>query len=159
MLNDYYSSITDSYQKGRILYPLSNLSVGKHKIWVKVWDVQNNSSEKEIYFTVEDGFKVVSVKNYPNPVSSYTDFEITHTLPGDVFNARIEIFNLQGQKIDTIAETISSSGTNTITMRWDVSQSDCPVYRDQLLVYVVSLESQNNQNAVGNGKMLFKTKN
>ena len=159
VLNDYYSSVTDSFQRGRILYPLSNLSVGKHKIWVKVWDVQNNSSEKEICFTVEDGFKVVSVKNYPNPVSSYTDFEITHTLPGDVFNARIEIFNLQGQKIDTIAETISSSGTNTITMRWDVSQSDCPVYRDQLLVYVVSLESQNNQNAVGNGKMLFKTKN
>ncbi len=159
VLNDYYSSITDSYQRGKIIYPLSNLSVGKHKIWVKVWDVQNNSSEKEIYFTVEEGFKIVSVKNYPNPVSSYTDFEITHTLPGDVFNAKIEIYNLQGQKIDNLSETISSSGTNTITMRWDVSQGSCPIYRDQILVYRVNIESQNNMNADGAGKILFKTKN
>lgn len=45
VLNDYYESDPDSYQSGRVLYPLSKLSSGRHTLKFKVWDIYNNSSD------------------------------------------------------------------------------------------------------------------
>jgi hypothetical protein len=159
VLNDFYTSVADSYQRGKIIYPISGLEPGIHKIWIRVWDVQNFSSEKEIYFTVEDKFKVTSVSNFPNPVTSITDFEIQHNLPGDVFNVTIDIYNINGQKLHTLAETVSSAKTTTIKVRWNVFQSDYPVYPGQWLVYRVTLKNQNGLTASGAGKLLISIKN
>jgi hypothetical protein len=159
VLNNFYSSESNSYQNGKIIYPLNNLEPGEHKIWVKVWDVQNNSSEKEIYFVVEDGFKVTNVQNIPNPVKTITDFEITHNLPGEVFDVTIDIYNLNGQRINQIKESVSSKGTTKIEVRWNIFQSDYPVFNNQLLVYRVTLSNKNGLNASGTGKILINMKN
>jgi hypothetical protein len=159
LLNNFYSSVANSYQNGKIIYPLTDLEPGEHKIWVRVWDVQNNSSEKEIYFVVEDGFKVTSVNNIPNPVSVYTDFEISHNLPGDVFDVTIDIYNLSGQRINTLTETVSSSKTTTIKVRWNVFQTNQPVYPNQWLVFRTTLKNQSGLTAFGAGKILISSKN
>jgi hypothetical protein len=159
VLNNFYSSESNSYQKGKIIYPLSDLEPGEHKIWVKVWDVQNNSSEKVIYFTVEDGFRVTDVHNIPNPVSAFTDFEITHNLPGEVFKVKIEIYNLNGQRINQINESVSSQGTTKIKVRWNIFQSDYPVINNQWLVYRITLTNKDNFNATGAGKILINMQN
>lgn len=159
VLNDYYSSIADSYQKGKISYLLSDLEPGTHKIWIRVWDVQNNSSEKEIYFIVKDGFKITSVTNFPNPVTTITDFLINHNLPGDVFDVTIDIFNIIGQKINTITETVNSLKTATIDVQWNTYQTDYPVVPGQWLVYQVALKNESGLTASGAGKLLISTKN
>jgi hypothetical protein len=161
VLNDFYSSEPNSYQNGKIIFPLTNLEPGVHKIWVKVWDVQNNSSEKEIFFIVEDKFRVTNVQNFPNPVSVFTDFEITHNLPGDVFNVVIDIYNLNGQLINQIREeTINSKDTTKIKVRWNIFQSDYPVYSNQWLVYRVTLSNiGGGLNATGAGKILINLQN
>jgi hypothetical protein len=155
VLNNFYSSEPNSYQNGKIIYPLTNLEPGEHKIWVKVWDVQNNSSEKEIYFIVGDGFRVTNVQNVPNPVRAFTDFEITHNLPGEVFDVSIDIYNLNGQIINKINESVSSSKTTKIKVRWNIFQSDYPVYNKQWLVYRVTLSNKDGLNASGAGKILI----
>lgn len=159
VLNNYYSSEPNSYQRGKIIYPLDNLEPGKHKIWVKVWDVQNNSFEKEIYFIVEDGFKVTNVQNIPNPVRAYTDFEIEHNLPGEVFDVTIDIYNLNGKRINQIVESVNSVKTTKIKVRWDIYQSDFPVLPNQMLVYRVTLANKDGLNANGVGRILINTQN
>ncbi|MGV2482046.1 UNVERIFIED_CONTAM: hypothetical protein IGO34_35200, partial [Salmonella enterica subsp. enterica serovar Weltevreden] len=52
VLNDYYSADLNTYQKGRIRYPFNQLSEGEHRLSVKVWDVQNNSSTSYTDFVV-----------------------------------------------------------------------------------------------------------
>jgi hypothetical protein len=159
VLNNYYSSEPNSYQHGKIIYPLNNLSPGIHKIWVKIWDVQNNSSEKEIYFIVGDGFRVTNAQNIPNPVRSFTDFEITHNLPGEVFDVSIDIYNLNGKKINQIKESVSSTKTTKIKVRWNIFQSEYPVFSNQILVYRVTLTNQEGLNAYGVGKILINMQN
>jgi len=155
ILNNFYSSESNSYQNGKITYPLSNLEPGEHKIWVKIWDVQNNSSEKEIYFVVEDGFRVTNVQNFPNPVRSITDFEITHNLPGEVFDVTIDIYNLNGQKINQLTESVSSIKSTTIKVRWNIFQSSSAVFNNQMLVYRVTLSNDEGLNASGVGKIMI----
>lgn len=159
ILNNYFSNISDSYQKGRIIYPIEGLEPGEHKIWVKIWDVQNNSAEKETYFIVDNGFKITSVCNMPNPVSSYTDFVIDHNLPGDIFNIGIDIYTLSGQKIANISEmSVPSSRTTTLKVRWNLFEEALPVNRHQWLVYQVKLKSQSGLTAHGAGKMVVVNK-
>ena len=52
ILNDFYESNVDNYQRGKIKYPLSNLEEGIHTLRVKVWDVFNNSSQAYTEFLV-----------------------------------------------------------------------------------------------------------
>ncbi len=159
VLNDYYSSETNSFQKGKIIFPLNDLEPGQHKISVKVWDIQNNSSEKEIDFIVEDGFKITGIKNSPNPITYYTDFQISHNLPGEIFDASIQIYNLRGQKINEITERLNSSGKTDLTIRWDIYHTDYPIYTDQILIYRVELKNEENVSASKSGKILLNFKN
>jgi len=54
VLNDYYKTEVDDYQKGTVNYPLRDLEPGLHTLTLKVWDVYNNSSIAEIQFIVHD---------------------------------------------------------------------------------------------------------
>lgn len=156
ILNDYYKATLDSYQQGKISYPLSNLEPGEHKISIKVWDVQNNSTVKELSFIVEEGFQITSVTNYPNPVSFNTTFDITHNLPGDVFSTKLEIFNLSGFKVWEIDETTGSYGSVNASIRWDVTDTNYPINHEKILVYRVTMINKEGLRATGAGKLLLK---
>lgn len=155
-LNNYYSSQLNSYQHGQVLYPLNNLSVGEHTLSVKVWDVQNNSTYKEIHFIVEEGFEITSVLNYPNPVEFDTRFEIAHNLPGDVFDVTIELFNLRGKKIYQIDESTGSYDDLKAVIRWDISETNIPINLEKILIYRVTLENLQGLKAYGAGKLVLK---
>jgi hypothetical protein len=156
ILNDYYQSELDTYQEGTILYPLNNLDPGEHKITVKVWDVQNNSTSTDIYFTVADDFTITSIRNAPNPVNFYTDFIIEHNLPGQSFDVLVEIFTLNGQKIHESTQTASSSGTIENTIGWDITDSSHTVPDRSILIYRLTLANQEGLKATGTGKMITK---
>jgi hypothetical protein len=156
ILNDFYVSKTNSYQEGTIVYPVNNLSPGQHKIKVKVWDVQNNSSEEEIYFVVEEGFEIFQVVNYPNPVTTYTNFSIKHNLPGELFDVTVELFALDGKKVHEFEQSAGSSGGVVSRLRWDLAQANIPITRNKLLVYRIVMKSKQGQTATGTGKLFLK---
>ncbi|MBN2806346.1 MAG: type IX secretion system sortase PorU [Prolixibacteraceae bacterium] len=152
ILNDFYRSELNSYQNGTITYPLNNLSPGEHTLSIKVWDVQNNSANSEISFIVEEGFEITAVSNYPNPVTFNTTFVIQHNLPGDIFDTKVEIFNLRGVKIYEINETTGSYGSVETNVRWDITDTFFPIGNEKLLVYRVTMKNLEGLQATGAGK-------
>ena len=68
VLNDYYTSELDDYQRGVVRYPFDQLSPGKHKIELKAWDTYNNSNSEIIEFVVvnEADIALDHILNYPN---------------------------------------------------------------------------------------------
>jgi len=92
VLNDYFQTSMDKHTEGSVVFPLSNLSEGKHTLTIKVWDVMNNSSEKEITFVVKDDFRIESVECYPNPMTEQARFIFTHNQPEETFAVPLEIF-------------------------------------------------------------------
>jgi hypothetical protein len=159
VLNDYYASASDSYQKGTITFPLNNLTPGQHTLLVKAWDVQNNSAVKEITFFVEDGFKVISLSNYPNPVKFYTNFVVEHNLPGNYYDAKVEIFNLMGYKVHEFTEPISSIESTESSIRWEVSSLRRTNNERQILIYRVTLTNQDGVQASRTGKLILSENN
>lgn len=154
ILNDYYLSDKDSYTSGSVIYPLRGLEPGEHTITLKAWDVLNNSSEQEITFTITDKLEIENVICYPNPVSSYTNFQFTHNRTDESFDTRIEIYSYTGSLIDIINERINSNGKESMPVLWEVSKSQVLV-RSGVYLYRIIIDADDGSSASKTGKMVI----
>jgi hypothetical protein len=121
ILNDYYETAPNTYQRGFVNFPVAGLANGRHTIRVKAWDVNNNSGDGTVDFMVVDG-QVVDIQNlmnYPNPFANSTRFVFEHNHPDEEMNVEIGIFNTAGALVRTIQENIIPSGSRTNELSWD----------------------------------------
>ncbi|MBI5219785.1 MAG: type IX secretion system sortase PorU [Bacteroidia bacterium] len=121
ILNDYYESDLDSYQNGKIAYDFSSLSIGQHNLKLKVWDVNNNSSETYTEFIVANSSELVldHIFNYPNPFTTNTNFYFDHNQPNTDLDVMIQIFTVTGKLIKTIEAKVFSSGYHSAPINWN----------------------------------------
>ena len=104
VLNDYYQTEVDDYQKGVVSFPFRDLEPGLHTLTLKAWDVYNNSSTSEIQFVVFDKDQelvINNVLNYPNPFVNYTEFWFNHN-SSEPLDVSIQIFTVSGKLVRTI---------------------------------------------------------
>jgi hypothetical protein len=153
VLNDYYQSNEDDFTSGTVVFPLRDLSAGKHSLRIKAWDVANNSSEKEIEFEVTDNFYISEVRNSPNPVYDYTFFIFRHNQPDASLNAIYEIFDLNGRRVDYFTTVVGSSGLESNRVRWDLNASDSELENG---IYLYRITVKNNDGVItsSTGKMV-----
>ncbi|MFN3940321.1 MAG: T9SS type A sorting domain-containing protein, partial [Chitinophagales bacterium] len=120
-LNDYYEAELDSYQTGKVNYPLRNLPSGRHAVRVTAWDVFNNSGEGYTEFVVAESAELAldHVLNYPNPFTTRTEFWFEHNRPGDVLDVKVEIFSVTGKLIKTIIQQINTESYRVDGIEWD----------------------------------------
>lgn len=121
ILNDFYEAELDTYQKGRIKYQFSNLEPGSHTLKVKIWDVYNNSSEKEIDFIVQEEEELVldHVLNYPNPFTTSTVFMLEHNQVCQTVDVKISVMTITGKVVKTITQTVNAEGFRIDPIAWD----------------------------------------
>ncbi|HEU4471711.1 MAG TPA: type IX secretion system sortase PorU [Flavisolibacter sp.] len=121
ILNNFYESDLDNYQKGMVRFQLPQLAPGPHSLRIKVWDVVNNSSEYLLEFTVinSEELRIDRVLNYPNPFTTSTSFWFEHNQPGTDLPIRVEIFTVSGKLIKTLAQTINTIGNRSNEVHWD----------------------------------------
>ena len=121
VLNDFYEADTDSYQSGKIRYPLKSLEAGQHHLKVKVWDVYNNSSEQYIEFVVntEQDLVLKHVLNYPNPFTTHTQFFFEHNQPDTDLEVLIQVFTVSGKLVKTLERQVTSTGYRSAPIDWD----------------------------------------
>jgi hypothetical protein len=121
VLNDYYEAELNSYQKGKVVYELEKLSEGHHSVKLKVWDINNNSSETSIDFVVESsaGLALSHVLNYPNPFTTQTTFFFEHNKACVDLQVQIQIYTVTGKLIKTINEDVQCEGYLSNKIKWD----------------------------------------
>lgn len=121
VLNDYYVSDLNTYQSGKIRYPLNELSEGNHRLSLKVWDVQNNSSNSDIDFVVskQADLALDHVLNYPNPFTTKTKFFIEHNQCCTSLKVLIQIYTISGKVVKSINQTINNEGFRFDGIEWD----------------------------------------
>lgn len=121
ILNNFYESDLNNYQKGTVRFQLPLLTPGPHTLKIKAWDVMNNSSEYSLSFTVthNENLRLDHVLNYPNPFTTQTAFWFEHNYPGVDLNSRVEIFTVSGKLIKTIIRTINTPGNRSIELDWN----------------------------------------
>jgi hypothetical protein len=130
VLNDFYESQQDNFREGQAIYPLRNLTTGRHTLAVKGWDIANNSGEGYTEFVVaEDGKAALDhVLNYPNPFTTNTYFQFEHNLAGQVLDVQVSIFSVSGKLVKTLIHTTPADGYRVTDIQWDGKDE----YGDQL---------------------------
>ncbi len=125
VLNDYYETELDNYQRGSANYPLRDLEPGLHTLTLKAWDVYNNSSTSEIQFVVHDenqSLVINNVLNYPNPFVNYTEFWFNHN-SSDPLDVSVQIFTVSGKLVRTLngqTNTSECCGKGTSALSRDI---------------------------------------
>ena len=89
VLNDFYEPAVNQTGQGTVTYQLGTLEEGPHKIYIKAWDILNNSSEEVMEFVVTktEGGQISNAYNYPNPFTTRTEFLFDH----DLTNSQVDI--------------------------------------------------------------------
>ena len=121
ILNNYYQADLDTYQSGKAEYQIRDLEPGVHTATFKVWDVNNNSSEKTINFEVkpQEDIAIQQLLNYPNPFTTQTSFYFEHNQVCSQMEAKVEIFTVSGKLVKTIFETVNTTGYRSDGISWD----------------------------------------
>jgi hypothetical protein len=121
VLNNYYQSLPDTYQKGYVSFPMQGLTDGHHTITVKAWDVNDNVGEGTVDFIVIDSsvVDISSLMNYPNPFTNTTNFVFEHNHPDEQMDVQISIFNVGGALMKTINTSFTPTGSRTNELSWD----------------------------------------
>jgi len=121
VLNDYYVANTDSYQSGKIIFDFKDLEPGSHTLSLKVWDVNNNSSERVVDFVVQESqeLKLDHVLNYPNPFTSSTDFYFEHNQICAQLQVQIQVLTISGKLVKTINKSVHTEGFRSEAINWN----------------------------------------
>ncbi len=121
VLNDYYEADLNSFQSGVIRYPYKKLTEGPHNLTLKVWDINNNSSERVIDFVVSPSAELAlkHVLNYPNPFTTHTSFFFEHNQACLGMDVQIQIFTVSGKLVKTIDKRVKTEGYRTEPIDWD----------------------------------------
>jgi hypothetical protein len=122
VLNDYYvPEATTSGYAGSIRIRLPELTAGKHTLFVRAWDVLNQSAQTTINFEVVPlkAIPITSLKAFPNPLSSRTVFSIG--LDGDTKGAKVgvTVFALDGRRLWQQEKAINQAALRSLEIPWN----------------------------------------
>ena len=155
-VSDYYEADLNTYQSGKLLFPLKSLSVGNHTATFDVWDNLNNHSSEKIRFNVVGGNNLVlhNLANFPNPALNETSFTFEHNRPGNNLEVSIEIFNHLGVLVNKIEEEIEKASVRVNSIRWagkSIASASGGMY-----FYKINVRSlQDNANTSAQGKIIL----
>jgi hypothetical protein len=119
VLNDHYTSAMNDFTRGQVRFKIPELRSGKHTLTFRVWDMLNNSSTQTLDFEVVRGLEPViyRIYNYPNPVTTSTNFVIEHDRPETVISAQVDVFDVSGRRVWTFQQATLDK------IFWDASDS------------------------------------
>ena len=157
VLNDFYESDINSYKSGIIEYPFFELSEGNHNLKVKVWDVQNNSSEEEIQFFVTSSSKLIiqNLLNYPNPVVDFTSFYFEHNQNNEPMKVILQIIDLNGRIVKEISESVVPSGFRYGPIHWNGNSENGSSLSPGVYIYSLTASLSNGKKANNSGRLIL----
>jgi hypothetical protein len=149
VLNDYYEADLNSYQNGKIKYPFDQLAEGNHRLSLKVWDVQNNSSTVYTDFVVATSgeMALTHVLNYPNPFTTRTKFFFENNQCCQTLKVNIQIFTISGKVVKTISQTLTNEGFRSDGIDWDGKDDFGDKLAKGVYVYKLSVMGSDNKKA------------
>jgi len=142
-LNDFFQYDLDSYQSGKILFPLQGIPLGEHILIVKTWDVYNNFSEEEIFFRVarDRDVYISEVSIYPNPVKENATFAFRHNLSGNDITVTLKIIDRSGQTAFTKEIIYYDANSIIDDISWNGRNSSGQKLSEGIYIYHINIRS------------------
>jgi hypothetical protein len=156
VLNDFFESELDTYQKGVVRFQLPALEEGPHTLHIKAWDVANNSSEVVIEFRVlkKQNLSLTHVLNYPNPFTTRTTFWFEHNRPNEDLLVSIQVFTISGKLVKTIRQTINTPGNRSSEIEWNATDDFGDKLARGVYIYQLRVTGSDGKSALKLEKLL-----
>lgn len=160
IMNAYYEADLNSFQNGEVRFRLENLAEGRYEVWMRAWDVLNNSGEGSTTFRVmpAEAFEIEQLFNFPNPVNASagasTTFEFLHNRNNEQFRATLRIFNANGKMVKTMKKTVFAEGNRIRLLEWDGRSQNGHPLSPGLYIYHLTLEAEDGK-TVSKGERLI----
>lgn len=121
ILNEFYEADLNSYRSGELRYQLFDLEPGDYTIEMRAFDIYNNPSEVSTDFIVAESADLAlrRVLNYPNPFTTYTEFQFEHNRANQNLEVQVQIFTVSGKLVKTINQEVNSLGNRVTGIKWD----------------------------------------
>lgn len=143
--NFFIGDLNSGGKSGVVRYKFTSKEQGDYKIKVKAWDVFNNLSTQEAYFSVVNsstGITIRDVYNYPNPFSTNTTFTFQHNIPSAI-NVKIKIYTIAGRLIKEIEDRDQLN--KFVRIPWDGRDEDGNNIANGTYLYKLVVESADGQ--------------
>lgn len=154
-LNDNFVYDFGTYTSGTTYYQLPELSVGKHTLKFRAWDILNNSSTVSLDFNVVRGLtpKLFNVGVTKNPASTSTTFIINHDRVGTTMDVDIDVFDASGRLLWTRHESgVSTGGAYTST--WNLCTDSGQQLQTGVYLYRVRVACEGSSQASKANKLV-----
>lgn len=144
VLNEYYEADLNSFQSGSVRFPFFELEEGPHTLKLRVFDVHNNFSESNTDFIVADSeeFALKRVLNYPNPFTTYTEFQFEHNRVNQPLEVQVQVFTVSGKLVKTINKLVIPDGNRVTGIAWNGLDDYGDKIGKGVYVYRVKVRSQ-----------------
>lgn len=155
ILNNYYTSEIGDYTKGNVAYLMPELTEGKHKVMMRAWDVQNNSSTAILEFEVVKGLKPnITDVTCTSPAINETTFIVTHDRAGSDITVTIQVFDMTGRILwaNTERQTASSP---YYQLTWDLRGNGGQPIGKGIYLYKASVSSGGGKEDTMTKKMVI----
>lgn len=156
-LNSYYQTVIGGDGEGLVRFSVPALDPGLHTAEFKVWDIQNNSSERSFTFEVAEGLKPYIMDIYASPVPARNDvtFNINHNRPESYLRVAIQVFDLSGRLQWKHEENGSSDLFKAYQVTWDLTNSAGSRLRPGIYLYRVAISTSTSQEATEAKKLII----
>lgn len=134
-LNDYFSYDFGDYLRGKVEFPLTGLSQGRHTLSFRVWDINHNSTTSTLTFFVGNaGNSVYDVSLTHQAVRSRATF--VTTLPGDTDEGAvtIDVYDIGGRHVWS-GQTYVPAGASYSAIPWAVCDFSGTPLPDGIYLY------------------------
>lgn len=157
ILNQFYEASLDNYQKGEIRYPFFQLEPGSYQLYLKVWDVFNNSQDADLDFIVAEDAKLAieNLLNYPNPFTTHTTFHFDHNRPNQPLEALLQVYTVSGKLVKSIQQTIVTPGFHAGEIHWDGLDDFGDRIGRGVYVYRIRLRAADGENVQDTQKLVI----
>ncbi|MEJ5350504.1 MAG: type IX secretion system sortase PorU [Melioribacteraceae bacterium] len=143
--NYFVGDLNSAGKSGVIKYKFASFQPGDYKITIKAWDVFNNFSSEDAYFTVvspDVGLSIRNVYNFPNPFSSSTTFTFQHNIASEI-NVKVKIYTVAGRLIKEIEER--NILDKFVRIDWDGKDNDGNSIANGTYLYKILVESSDGK--------------
>lgn len=143
-LNAFYRATNGSFREGILEFPVTGLIEGENILSLEVWDNYGNSSSKTLAIRVQGSTKIDILSHviFPNPSTSFSDFQLSHNRPGENLELLVKVFSLEGREIFSFTKRFPKANPHLDNISWIFMQSKTKYPAKGTYLYVLELKSE-----------------
>ena len=142
-VSGYFTQDAADADLGRLVYPLTGVTPGRHTLTLTAWDNANNVSKADLEINVGAAVDpaILDITALFDNETSGVDFVITTDRPNTSMECSLGIYDLSGRKVWSSDKTLSSDLDSVISTRWDLCDSSGSRVPRGIYIYRATVET------------------